>query len=90
MAIQIRRREFIVALGGAVACPLVARAQQTVRALRVGFVGGQQNPVLLIQDMPLYGLNFTQDTISYKVRHEYGGAVVDYRGFYLINNYLPK
>ena len=21
-----------------------------------------------------------------KVRHEYGGAVVDYRGFYLINN----
>src|SRR6516162_1312596 len=42
MAIQIRRREFIVTLGGAVAtCPLVARAQQTVRVLRVGFVGGQ-------------------------------------------------
>ena len=42
MAIHIRRREFIVALGGAVAtCPLVARAQQTVRVLRVGFVGGQ-------------------------------------------------
>jgi hypothetical protein len=42
MAIQIRRREFIVMLGGAVAtCPLVARTQQTVRVLRVGFVGGQ-------------------------------------------------
>src|SRR5262249_46532957 len=42
MAIQIRRREFIVTLGGAVAtCPLVARAQQTVRVLRLGFVGGQ-------------------------------------------------
>ena len=42
MAIQIRRREVIVTLGGAVAtCPLVARAQQTVRVLRVGFVGGQ-------------------------------------------------
>jgi putative ABC transport system substrate-binding protein len=42
MAIHIRRREFIVTLGGAVAtCPLVARAQQTVRVLRVGFVGGQ-------------------------------------------------
>ena len=38
------------------------------------------------QDMPLYGINFTQDVISYKVRHEYGGAVVDYRGFYLGNN----
>ena len=42
MAIYIRRREFISTLGGAVAtCPLVARAQQTVRVLRVGFVGGQ-------------------------------------------------
>jgi putative tryptophan/tyrosine transport system substrate-binding protein len=42
MAIHIRRREFIVTLGGAVtACPIVARAQQTVRVLRVGFVGGQ-------------------------------------------------
>src|SRR6516165_12554866 len=43
MAIHVRRREFSVTLGGAVAttCPLVARAQQTVRLLRVGFVGGQ-------------------------------------------------
>src|SRR6516162_6951809 len=43
MAIHVRRREFTVTLGGAVAttCPLVARAQQTVRILRVGFVGGQ-------------------------------------------------
>ena len=42
MAIHIRRREFIVPLGSAVAtCPLVARAQQGVRVLRLGFVGGQ-------------------------------------------------
>jgi hypothetical protein len=59
---------------------------RVIDTLEVGFVGGQQNPVLLIQDMPLYGLNFTQDVITYKVRHEYGGAVVDYRGFYLGNN----
>ena len=59
---------------------------KVIDTVEVGFVGGQANPVLLIQDMPLYGLNFTQDTISYKVRHEYGGAVVDYRGFYLGNN----
>jgi hypothetical protein len=45
-------------------------------------VGGQVNPMLFVQDMPLYGLNFSQDIISFKVRHEYGGAVVDYRGFY--------
>jgi hypothetical protein len=59
---------------------------QVIDTVEVGFVGGQANPVLLIQDMPLYGLNFTQDVVSYKVRHEYGGAVVDYRGFYLGNN----
>ena len=53
-----------------------------IDTIEIGFVGGQVNPALYIQDAPLYGLNFTQDVISYKVRHEYGGAVVDWRGFY--------
>jgi hypothetical protein len=55
---------------------------RVVDTIEIGFVGGQVNPVLFIQDSPLYGLNFTQDVISYKVRHEYGGAVLDYRGLY--------
>lgn len=55
---------------------------RVVDTVEVGFVGGQVNPELFIQDNPLYGLNFTQDVISYKVRHEYGAAVVDYRGLY--------
>ena len=49
-------------------------------------MGGQINPILFVQDQPLYGNNFTNDVITYKVRHEYGGAVVDYRGFYQGNN----
>jgi hypothetical protein len=53
-----------------------------VDTIEIGFVGGQVNPALFIQDQPLYGLNFTQDDISYKVRHEYGGVVNDFRGFY--------
>lgn len=53
-----------------------------VDTVEIGFVGGQVNPLLLVQDQPLVGLNFTHDVMSYKVRHEYGGAVVDYRGFY--------
>jgi hypothetical protein len=53
-----------------------------IDTVEVGFVGGQCNPVLLVQDSPLLGLNFSQDVISYKVRHEYGACVTDYRGIY--------
>ena len=53
-----------------------------IDTIEIGFVGGQVNPALFIQDQPLFGLNFTQDVVSYKVRHEYGGAVMDYRGLY--------
>jgi hypothetical protein len=53
-----------------------------VDTIEVGFVGGQVNPALFIQDSPLYGLNFSQDIISYKCRHEYGASVIDYRGLY--------
>jgi hypothetical protein len=41
---------------------------RVVDTIEIGFVGGQVNPALFIQDMPLYGLNFTQDVVSYKVR----------------------
>ncbi len=53
-----------------------------IDTIEIGFVGGAANPVLFVQDSPLLGLNFSQDAISYKVRMEWGGAVVDYRGLY--------
>jgi len=50
--------------------------------LEIGFIDGKEDPAVLVQDAPGVGMVFTRDRITYKVRHEYGGAVIDYRGFY--------
>ena len=50
--------------------------------LEIGFIDGKEDPTVLVQDAPGVGAVFTRDRITYKVRHEYGGAVIDYRGFY--------
>jgi len=49
--------------------------------IEVGFVEGQEDPVILLQDQPTLGNVFMRDNIRYKVRHEYGGALIDFRGF---------
>ena len=48
----------------------------------IAFVDGAEKPTILVQDQPNVGNTFTRDRITYKVRHEYGAAMVDYRGFY--------
>jgi hypothetical protein len=60
----------------------LAADPREVDIIEIGFVGGQVNPALYIQDQALIGLNFTQDAVSYKVRHEYGGCVTDFRGLF--------
>jgi hypothetical protein len=45
MAIRIRRRKLIVALGGAAALPLVARARQLIRR-----VGGGRSGIIASRD----------------------------------------
>jgi hypothetical protein len=36
----------------------------------------------LLQDGPTQGAVFTNDAITYKIRWEFGGGWVDYRGAY--------
>ncbi|WP_299378833.1 hypothetical protein, partial [uncultured Kiloniella sp.] len=52
-----------------------------VPTIEIGFLDGKQEPEMFVQDNPSVGSVFTNDKIKYKLRHIYGGAVMDYRGF---------
>lgn len=52
-----------------------------VPTIEIGFLDGQEGPELFVQDLPNVGSMFNNDQITYKIRHIYGGAVLDYRGF---------
>ena len=48
--------------------------------IEIGFLDGNEEPEILVQDTPTSGSVFSNDTITYKIRHIYGGVVEDYRG----------
>lgn len=48
--------------------------------LEVGFLDGDEEPAIFIQDNPTVGSVFSNDKITYKIRHVYGGTVTNYRG----------
>jgi len=47
----------------------------------IGFFGGRQEPEMFMQDDPASGLGFNNDTQAIKIRHIYGGSVLDHRSF---------
>lgn len=49
--------------------------------IEIGFLGGREEPEVFVQDQPNQGSMFSNDQITYKIRHIYGGAVLDYRPF---------
>lgn len=51
-----------------------------VPTIEIGFLHGQEEPELFVQDQPTIGSVFTSDKISYKIRHIYSGTVLDWRG----------
>lgn len=51
-----------------------------VPTFEIGFFQGREEPELFVADNPTVGSMFTNDQIVYKIRHIYGGAVLDHRG----------
>lgn len=50
--------------------------------IELGFLDGNEEPEIFVQDSPTGGSMFTNDKLTWKLRHIYGGAPVDYRGAY--------
>lgn len=53
-----------------------------IPSFELGFMDGQEEPELFVQDSPTVGSMFSNDETTYKLRHIYGGAQTDYRGVY--------
>ena len=53
-----------------------------VDLVEIGFLQGRQNPEFFLADQPTAEAMFVSDKIRYKVRHEYAGDLLDYRGGY--------
>ncbi|TXH55412.1 MAG: hypothetical protein E6Q97_08865 [Desulfurellales bacterium] len=56
--------------------------ESQVPGIEFGYLRGQVLPEILVQDAPLVGNMFSRDVVTYKLRHVYGGAQVDWRGAY--------
>ncbi len=48
--------------------------------LEIAFLHGQEEPSLYVQDNPTVGSVFSNDKITYKIKHPYGGNVTNFRG----------
>ena len=57
-------------------------APADVPTIELAFFNGREEPELFLQDSPTVGTVFSNDKLTWKIRHIYGGAIVDFRGFY--------
>lgn len=53
-----------------------------IPCIEVAFLDGQEEPELFVQDNPTVGSLFTNDCITYKIRHIFGVGVLDASGLY--------
>lgn len=59
----------------------LAASPSDIVGLEISFLDGKEEPELYVQDQETVGSVFTNDKITFKMRHIYGGAVLDYRAF---------
>jgi len=50
--------------------------------IELGFLDGNEEPELFVQDNPTQGSLFSNDQLRYKIRHIYSGVVTDFRPAY--------
>jgi hypothetical protein len=60
----------------------IVRDCNEVPSVEMTYLNGRDEPDIIIADRSEYERYFKGDGIGYKIRHEYGGAVVDYKGAY--------
>ncbi len=52
-----------------------------IPGIEVGFLDGNEEPEIFVQDNPTSGSMFSNDSLTWKIRHVYGGVVKDFRAF---------
>jgi hypothetical protein len=55
---------------------------QLIDMVEMGYLNGREEPELFVADMPQSEQVFVADKIRHKIRHEYAGAVIDFRSGY--------
>ena len=58
----------------------IFRDPSEVDSIEIGFLNDQREPEFFVASVPTIGQMFIADKQQYKVRHEYGGNIVDFRG----------
>ncbi|MEQ8585149.1 MAG: hypothetical protein RLO01_12670 [Thalassobaculaceae bacterium] len=61
---------------------MISADPMDIPTIEVGFLDGNEEPEMFVQDNPTNGSVFTNDQITYKLRHIYGGSVTDFRGVF--------
>ena len=56
------------------------RSPREVEIIEVAYLMGQETPEVFVADQQTIGQMFVADKSQFKIRHEYGGELVDYRG----------